>query len=173
MMETPGATKAALVATLAVTVTAVIAFVLAAPPAEVEPRLAGWFLLLFSSLFLLRVAGQVLVALRQPEWLPPMRQWNLTPYALLLPTQVAFLGAMAWLLYDFLVASGTATSPAPAFGRFVLAFSVVYSTAMGIRLVVRMRRRPEERWFGGTIPIVFHWVLAAFLFVFGSYHASY
>ncbi len=66
-------------------------------------------------------------------------------------------------------ASGTATSPAPAFGRFVLAFSVVYSTAMGIRLVVRMRRRPEERWFGGTIPIVFHLVLAAFLFVLGSH----
>jgi hypothetical protein len=34
-----------------------------------------------------------------------------------------------------------------------------------------MARRPEQRWFGGTVPIVFHCVLAAFLFVLGSYDA--
>jgi hypothetical protein len=33
-----------------------------------------------------------------------------------------------------------------------------------------MRRRPDQRWFGGTIPIVFHWVLAAFLLVYGVYN---
>jgi hypothetical protein len=44
---------------------------------------------------------------------------------------------------------------------------------MLIRYVWRMSRRPEQRWFGGAIPIFFHWVLAAYLFVFGNFHASY
>jgi len=43
---------------------------------------------------------------------------------------------------------------------------------MASRYVVRMYRRPGERWFGGTIPIVFHFVLAAFLFTWGKYHVS-
>jgi hypothetical protein len=34
-----------------------------------------------------------------------------------------------------------------------------------------MARRPEQRWLGGTIPIVFHWVLAVFLFVLGASQA--
>jgi hypothetical protein len=36
-----------------------------------------------------------------------------------------------------------------------------------------MQRRPEQRWSGGAIPIVFHFVLAAFVYTLGSYHASY
>ena len=44
---------------------------------------------------------------------------------------------------------------------------------MAARYVVRMARRSEQRWFGGTIPIVFHFVLAAYLTVFGAYHVSY
>jgi hypothetical protein len=44
---------------------------------------------------------------------------------------------------------------------------------MAVRYAVRMTRRPEQRWFGGTIPIVFHWVLASVVFVYGSFHASY
>jgi hypothetical protein len=29
---------------------------------------------------------------------------------------------------------------------------------------------PEARWFGGTIPIFFHWVLASFIIAFGLCH---
>ena len=59
------------------------------------------------------------------------------------------------------------------FGEAFLAFSYVYAGVMALRYVVRMTRRPSERWFGGTIPIVFHFVLASYVFVLGSYHASY
>ena len=45
--------------------------------------------------------------------------------------------------------------------------------SMLVRFAVRMGRRPAERWFGGAIPIVFHVVLAAFVFTFGTYDASY
>jgi hypothetical protein len=34
-----------------------------------------------------------------------------------------------------------------------------------------MALHPERRWLGpGTIPIVFHWVLAAYLFTFAHFH---
>lgn len=173
-MTTPAPTKAVLCATVATLVASLAVFLVAREP-EIDPRFAGWFLLLFALLFAVRVVGQLVVVLRAPRWLPPMEsgQWNLMPYRLLLPIQVVFLGVMAWLVAGFLAESGPPQEPKPAFGWFVIAFSAVYAAAMLVRYVVRMRRRPGERWFGGAIPIVFHWVLASFLFVFGSYHASH
>lgn len=173
-MSTPAPTKAVLGLTVATVVVALAVFLAAREP-EIEPRFAGWFLLVFMLLFALRVAGQLVVVLRSPRWLPPMEsgQWNLMPYRLLLPIQLVFLAVMGWLVASFLAESGPPTEPRPAFGWLVVGFSALYAATMIVRYVVRMRRRPGERWFGGAIPIVFHWVLAGFLFVFGSYHASH
>jgi hypothetical protein len=44
--------------------------------------------------------------------------------------------------------------------------------AMIVRYIVRMIERPDQRWFGGTIPIIFHCVVAAFLWTFGEYHVN-
>jgi hypothetical protein len=33
-----------------------------------------------------------------------------------------------------------------------------------------MYLHPEARWFGQTIPIFFHWVLATFVIILGLYH---
>ncbi len=42
---------------------------------------------------------------------------------------------------------------------------------MVIRYVNTMALFPERRWLGsGTIPIVFHWVLAAYLFAWSRFH---
>ena len=39
---------------------------------------------------------------------------------------------------------------------------------MVARYAITMTLYPERRWLGtGTIPIVFHWVLAAYLYVLG------
>ena len=57
-------------------------------------------------------------------------------------------------------------------GCLLIGFSAVYAGSMVVRYGVRMRRRPEERWFGGAIPIAFHLVLAAFLFTWGRYNVS-
>jgi hypothetical protein len=35
-----------------------------------------------------------------------------------------------------------------------------------------MARRPDQRWLGGTIPIIFHAVVAAFQWTFGTYHVA-
>jgi hypothetical protein len=168
---TPVATKLILVATLAVTAAAIGAFV-ATRSHPVESRPAAAYLGLFTALFLFRVVGQVIVRLGRPRWLPPTEQWNLTPYHLLLPTQIAILALLAWIDVDFARAHGFWTEPRPALGRAVLWFALAYASAMALRYAVQMGRRPDRRWFGGAIPIVFHGVLAGYLFVFGSYHAS-
>lgn len=169
---TPRVTKVILVATLAATAAALGTFI-ATRSHPVDPGHAAVYLCLFSALFLLRVVGQVIVRLRAPRWLPATEQWNLTPYRLLLPMQIAILGLLVWIDADFARGHGTWTEARPALGTRVLWVALVYASAMAFRYAVRMRRRPEQRWFGGTIPIVFHGVLAGYLVVFGTYHASH
>jgi hypothetical protein len=170
---TPLPTKAALIATLVITGAALAEFVRRGPEAAIDPQLAAGFLWVFSALFLLRVVGQLYVRLRRPAWLPPTEEWNLTPYRLLLPAQIAILSLMAWLDVAFSLGEGVLVEPRPRLGEALLVFSYVYAGVMALRYVVRMTRMPSERWFGGTIPIVFHFVLASYVYVLGSYHASY
>jgi hypothetical protein len=165
-MTTPLPTKAALAATLGCAIAATAAYFMSGTGT------AGAYLCLFSGLFLVRVAGQVLVRVRRPAWLPPTDEWNLTPYALLLPAQLVILALMAWIDVDVARDAGFWAEPRRSLGVGVIVFALVYAGAMLVRYVVRMARRPEQRWFGGTIPIVFHWVLAAYLLVFGSFHVS-
>ena len=128
-----------------------------------------------SVLMLLRVAGQVVVVLRAPSWLPPMGQWQsgLVPYWFLLAVQAVVLGLMFWIAADVARGSGYWVQPWPRLGRVVLAWSYVYASAMAVRYVIRMARRPDQRWFGGTIPIIFHSLVAVFQWLFGTYHASW
>lgn len=168
---TPIVTRALLLATLAVTVgmlvTVELGHINVSETADVAPLLWG-----LTVLFVFRVAGQVLVALRAPRWLPPMAQWNLMPYPILLPIQLVFIGVMVWIDVAFTRGDGVAVEASHGLGVFLIGFSALYATSMVIRYGVRMRRRPGERWFGGTIPIVFHLVLATYLFVLGSFYAT-
>ena len=155
---TPRATKLALLATLAVTAGALAVFL------GTGREHAGSVLVLLTILFLLRVSGQLLVLARRPCWLPQMSDWNLLPYRALLPVQAVLLVAMIAICARILRGSDL-----PAFGAVALSF--VYWAAVAVRYAVRMASRPDQRWFGGTVPIVFHCVLATFLFVVGSYDA--
>lgn len=143
------------------------------PRSFIPSDYAPW-LWLFSILLLLRVLGQLLVVLRAPRWLPPMDQWQsgLLPYPVLLLGQVIVLTLMFWICADFSRSSGMFVEPYPGRGRYVVWFSYVYFGGMVLRYVIWMWRRPDQRWFGGTIPIVFHCVVAAFLFTFGMYHVG-
>jgi hypothetical protein len=156
-----------------VTAVAIAVFVTRRSDTAIAPEFAAPFLWLFSSLFLMRVVGQLYVRLRRPTWLPPTEEWNLSPYRLLLPAQVAILGLMTWIDISFSLGRGPPVEPHPRLGEGLLVFAYVYAAVMAVRYVIRMVRRPTERWFGGSIPIVFHFVLAAYLYVFGSFHASY
>ncbi len=122
--------------------------------------------------FCLRVLGQALVAFWDVNWLPPMEAWysGLLPYPYLLPSQVLIIALYGKVCVDFTKGEGIFVQPRPMFGRGVLVFGYVYLAAMVLRYVIRMSLYPEARWFGGTIPIFFHWVLAAFIIFFGRYH---
>jgi uncharacterized protein len=172
-VTTPRPTKVALLGALALTAATLAMFGWLAADGEVRPGDVAWLLFVLAVVFLVRVVGQVIVFRRSPRWLPAMEQWHLMPYRYLLPTQLLFLGVMVWLIRDFFAGSGAAVDRSRTFGLFLVAFSLAYALSMAVRYVVRMARRPEERWFGGTIPIVFHLVLASFLFVIGAYHVSH
>jgi uncharacterized protein len=123
------------------------------------------YLVLFTALFLLRVVGELGVAAFRPGWLPPMDEWTFVPYHVLLPAQVLVLALMVALI------AGLA-EPGQETAQALVAAALVYWAAMGVRYAIRMARMPDQRWLGGAIPIVFHCVLAAFLFVYGASHAG-
>lgn len=125
------------------------------------------FLLILLTLFVARVAGQIAVVLTQPRWLPPMKDWysGLMPYRYLLPAQIAIICLMVYMIRQ--VASGAPPNRNLALG--ILGFATMYAMAMLVRFVILRRRHPEYRWYeGGMIPILFHWVLAVFLFTYAT-----
>jgi hypothetical protein len=125
-------------------------------------------------LFFLRVAGQVVVALFAPRWLPSMEHWysGLMPYRYLLPSQLVLLGLMVLVSTQvyreegFIAASGWDVMATP-----LRIAAVIYFSAMVVRYVFTMARKPERRWLKRTIPIWFHMVLAVALWTFGGYHS--
>lgn len=112
-----------------------------------------------------RVAAQVVVVLVHPRWLPPMKDWysGLVPYPLLLPAQLAIIALMVMMIRQ--VSRGAVRNRRLAFAIF--GFATLYAGAMIVRFVLLRTHHPELQWYeGGMIPILFHWVLAAFLFTY-------
>jgi hypothetical protein len=141
-------------------------------PAQAVPRgyaAALWVLL---SLFVLRVAGQALVAFLDVKFLPPMEAWysGLLPYRWLLPSQLLIIALYGKICVDFSRGRGFSVIPRRRLGQGVLVVAGLYLGVMIVRYAVRMSLYPQERWTGGSIPTFFHWVLAAFLLLFGLYH---
>jgi hypothetical protein len=126
----------------------------------------------FTLLFILRVCGQVLVAIVDIDFLPPFEQWysGLLPYSVLLPVQILIIGVMLKIVLDFTRGSGFFIKPNPQAAVFIKWLSYIYFLSMVARYAITMTLHPELRWFTGTIPIWFHMVLAAFLYTFSHYH---
>jgi len=122
-------------------------------------------------LFLMRVLGQVLAATVAPAWLPPMARWysGLMPYRYLLPTQLLFLVVMTALTIGVARQSAPFGTKSPAVGSALVWASYIYALGMVVRSIRYVRATPERR--GVLIPIIFHFVLAGFLFTYGSYLA--
>ena len=132
----------------------------------------GWILWLLTVLLFGRVIGQLIVYFYAPKFLPPMEQWQsgLVPYPFLVSVQFLVLGLMASISLDFTQGTGFWVAPHPQLGIVVLSWSYLYFSAMVVRYVVRMARRPDQRWLGGTIPIIFHCVVAVFQWLFAAHH---
>jgi len=110
----------------------------------------------------LRVLGQALVAFWGVAFLPPMQAWysGLMPYELLLPSQILLVVLMTWICVDFTRRRGPFYAPRRLFAVWWFWFAWIYLVAMLGRFA----------WFGPSIPVVFHWVLAAFMLSVGFSH---
>ena len=137
-----------------------------------ETRGYGLLLSVLAFLFFLRVLGQALVAFFDVRRLPAMAEWysGLLPYPLLFPIQVVVLLAQAKISTDVFRRTGWLALRHSRAGRALRWLSILYFSGMALRYAVTMAWYPERRWLGtGTIPIVFHWVLAAYLYTLGRY----
>ncbi|MEO6525749.1 MAG: hypothetical protein ABIP93_03925 [Gemmatimonadaceae bacterium] len=119
-------------------------------------------------LFLGRVIGQVLAATTAPSWLPPMARWysGLMPYRYLLPAQIVILAVMTAMTIGVDRQSPPFGALSANAGALTVWTSYVYALGMVARSIRYALARPERR--GVLIPIVFHFVLAGFLFAYGS-----
>ena len=136
-------------------------------------RLAPFLWVLLAG-FIGRVVSQMLVSFWNIAWLPPMSEWmsGVMPYPYLLPSQMLIVAVCAKVCLDFSRGRGWFVRTRPAFGRGVLYFGYIYFAGMIARYGLQMILRPETRWFGGTIPIFFHLVLAGFVILFGLWHRA-
>jgi uncharacterized protein len=136
-----------------------------------DPTVYAFLLTLFTALLIVRVLGQLVVVLFAPTWLPPMEQWQsgLLPYPVLLVSQLVVLAFMVMISADFVRGWGYFVAPHPGGGVFSVVFASAYFAGMVLRYVLRMKWYPDQRWFGGTIPIIFHSFVAIFLFTWGWY----
>ena len=134
----------------------------------------GRILALLTLLFALRVLGQALVAFFSIRWRPAMEQWfsGVIPYPALLIIQLIMLSLMIKVSSEIWRGKGFYAEARPHWSQFLIRFSAVYAGAMALRYIVTMIFRPEMRWFGATIPIIFHFVLAGFIFILGRYHGD-
>jgi uncharacterized protein len=135
------------------------------PPlqADVRKEITAPLLWALLGLFILRVLGQALVAFADVRFLPPMEAWysGLMPYEYLLPSQVVIATLMAKICVDFTRRAGFFFERKRFFATAWLWFGYVY--------LIAMIARAEFLW-DHPIPIVFHWVLAAFVITVGLSH---
>ena len=124
-----------------------------------------WTLL---ALFVLRVAGQAMVAFYDVQWLPPMARWysGLMPYEYLLPSQIALIVLMAKICSDFTRQRGFFARQSRFLAGPWLWFGWLYLAVMLVRLPMQLLLKPDSPW----IPIPFHWVLASFVIAVGLWH---
>lgn len=132
------------------------------------PSHAVWLWLLLG-LFCFRVAAQLIQTQAPVAWLPDFESWHsaVMPYPLLFTAQLAIIAFCGWMAWR--VSTGRLERSARA-GRVWTTLAIVYAVVMLVRLLIGLAEPSTPRWFHSHISIAFHFVLAGFLYVVGSYH---
>jgi uncharacterized protein len=130
---------------------------------------ALWTLL---ALFTGRVAGQLAVSLDAAPFLPPMEQWQsgLLPYPVLLVSQLILIAGLGTICRQFSRGGGYFVEPHRWLGTPLWITGWIYAGGMVVRYAAWMALKPEERWTGDLIPVVFHIVLASSLLIVADHH---
>ena len=128
-----------------------------------------WTLL---GLFAGRVVGQLLVFSGRASFLPAMEQWQsgLLPYPALIASQVIILIVFGTVCLQFSRGRGYFVRHRRWLGTPLRIAGWIYAASMLVRYAAYMALRPDERWTGDLIPVVFHVVLASFLLVVAQHH---
>jgi len=94
-----------------------------------------------------------------------MAAWysGILPYQVLFPIQILILAIQIKIGSDLSRGEGFFVMPRRRWGTTLRWFSYIYCTSMLLRYIITRML---------LIPIVFHWVLAAYLFVLGHFHAT-
>ena len=131
----------------------------------------AWTLLILTGLFGFRVGAQLIQVWHPVAFFPSFDAWQsgALPYQLLLLFQVGILGICLRIVYRMFKG---AVVPVQKKGKNLLYLGGLYLSVMGIRLLIGLTVAPDHFWFGAVLPTVFHFVLAAFMLVYGQYHVS-
>ncbi len=143
----------------------------------IRPRTVAVLLAGLTALFAFRVAGQAWVAFpgafpRPPAWWPPMEAWfsGLIVYRVLLTSQVLLLALQVVHVVIWWRRPEPVT-PRPRRAFWLMGFAASYAGAMAARYGVAISLRGGwggTWWVGGLIPVVFHFVLAAYVGVWAA-----
>lgn len=125
-------------------------------------RVVGLWVCLF--LFMGRVIGQIYLGIYGNVGLfydlPQWEHWysGALPYPLLLVSQLFIIQLLTLMAYDYSRQTGFFFIKSPQIQRMVRYVAILYFTSMVVRAI----------WFDENhfIPIIFHWVLALFLFLY-------
>lgn len=145
-------------------------------PTPVTPHTApsqavrhGLWLWTLWTLFIFRVAAQLLQYLHPVAWLPPFDSWHSAtlPYPLLLAIQAVIIVLLARIARR--VQRG-AVRPRPRLGNGLRLLGGLYFAAMLARLALGCTVLSGHPWFDKPVPSLFHLVLAGFLLALAAYH---
>lgn len=130
---------------------------------EILPHQA--LLIWLAVLFSFRVLMQVSLWFFDIGFLPSFDAWHSAtiPYQALLAFQIVIVALMMAAIRML-----SRRRPRPVVGKGLIIFGVLYFGIMIIRMALGASNLLLHRWIEGALPTVFHFVLAAFLIVFGA-----
>ncbi|MHA1565937.1 MAG: sterol desaturase family protein [Alphaproteobacteria bacterium] len=122
-------------------------------------------LCLLAGIFVLRVAAQFFLQDHQTPLLPAFEIWHSAtlPYSTLLLIQFVTMAVLAAAIL-----ATPFKKPHPTTGVILRGLGWIYAFAATLRMIVGSLGLSTHPWFDGALPTAFHFVLAAFVIVFGS-----
>lgn len=142
--------------------------------AMTKERRISLLLIALTSMFVLRVLGQILVVCDLAPWLPPMSAWQsgLLPYPALLAAQILIIALMVRICCDLYRGSGWFFTPRKRLGTWLSVFGSIYLLGAVSRAVLVAIRPEQFAFMAQWIPIVLHMVLASFVVLVGKYNLN-
>ena len=120
---------------------------------------------LFTAVFAIRTATQFVLQFHESTLLPEFDLWNsgTMSYPSLLLAQLLLLAIMV-----IGCCFARPSLPRPGLGNFILVIGWVYMFTMVTRMIIGAFDLHPSTWFDGSVSTAFHFVLAAYVLVFGS-----